>query len=118
MDDAAARTRTSPRRRHPAHRRTRRSAPSEVEFVLSFGPNPFWWKPLLLPDGTTLEIENATRVATARVDADQVRTGTELIFSKLVRLFLFATGRRVVYRLADLAWIPSGSRLTFSWDQD
>jgi len=92
--------------------------PSEVEFVLSFGPNPFWWKALLLPDGTTLEIADATRVATARVDADQVRTGTELIFSKEVRLFLFATGRRVVYRLGDLAWIPSGSRLTFSWDQD
>ena len=91
---------------------------SEVEFVLSFGPNPFWWKGLRLPDGTMLEIEDATRMATARVGADQVRAGTELVFSKLVRLFLFATGRRIVYHLGDLTWIPSGSRLTFSWDQD
>ncbi len=91
---------------------------SEVEFVLNLGPNPFWWKGLRLSDGTMLEVQNATRTATARVPVDQVRAGSELVFHKLVRLFLFATGRRIVYRLGDLTWIPSGSRLTFSWDQD
>lgn len=92
-------------------------AASDVEFVLEAGPGVFWWKGLLLPDGTVLEVQDATRSSAAVLPLDQVRGG-ELVFHKLLRLFLFATGRRIVYRLGDLDWIPGGSRLTFYWDDD
>lgn len=90
---------------------------SEVGFVLEAGPGVFWWKGLLLPDGTMFEVQDATRSSAAVIPLDQVRGGG-LVFHKLLRLFLFATGRRIVYRLGDLDWIPGGSRLTFYWDDD
>jgi hypothetical protein len=90
----------------------------EVEFVLTLGPTPFWWKGLRLPDGTFLEVEDDNRRASARLSYDALAAGSDLVFHKLVRLFLFATGRRRVYRLGDITWIPPGCRLTFAWDAD
>lgn len=93
-------------------------AASDVEFVLEAGPGVFWWKGLRLPDGTLLEVEDNMMRSSAVLRLGQVHGGTELVFHKLITLFVFATGRRIVYRLGDLSWIPGGSRLTFYWDDD
>lgn len=46
---------------------------SEVGFVLEAGPGVFWWKGLLLPDGTMFEVQDATRSSAAVIPLDQVR---------------------------------------------
>ena len=87
---------------------------TDVEFVLKAGPGVWWWKGLRLPDDQLLEIEGDMAIASALVPADQVRSGKQLIFHKMIA----AAGWRIVYRLDDRGWISGGSRLTFYWDKD
>jgi hypothetical protein len=86
-----------------------------VEIVLRTGPEVFWWKGIRLPDWTMIETEAANAEVSARHSAADL-LGGQLIFHKAQGAVF--PGRRIVFRVADLGWIPAGSRLTFLWEDD
>lgn len=85
--------------------------PQSVEFVLQTGPEVGWWKGIRLPNWTMIETEGSLTSSSAVHLVSELGDG-QLIFHKAV------PGRRIVFRVADMEWIPPGSRLTFLWEDD
>lgn len=85
--------------------------PSSVEFVLQTGPEVWWWKAIRLPNWTMIETEGAQTRSSALHPVAELGNG-QLIFHKAM------PGRRIVFRVGDMEWIPSGGRLTFTWEDD
>jgi hypothetical protein len=85
--------------------------PQSVEFVLKTGPDVWWWKGIRLPNWTMIETEGSLTSSSTVYPVSELGDG-QLIFHKAM------PGRRIVFRVADMDWIPPGSRLTFSWEDD
>ena len=89
--------------------------PEEVEFRLQTGPDVWWWKGLrILEGGPMIETEGSRTTDQVRVPVAGLWAGDYLLLHK----FVGTQGKRIVYLLGDLGWIPSGSRLTFAWLDD
>ena len=86
--------------------------PQNVEFVLKTGPDVWWWKGIRLPNWTMIETEGSLTSSSTVHPVSELGDG-QLIFHKTM-----LGGRRIVFRVADMEWIPSGSRLTFFWEDD
>lgn len=94
-----------------------------VEFVLESGPGIDLWKGLRVPDGSgaswLIETEGNKKLDRVSLWAGQVHNGQQLIFHHWDSGVLgMGSGKRIVYRLGDLGWLPPGCRVTFTWLAD
>jgi hypothetical protein len=90
----------------------------EIEFVLTVSPEVFWYKAIRVPiDGgrshREISTENSRKVARVSVERIEV-WGRKVEFHKALS---FLRGVQKVYEL-DVDWVPSGSRVTFYWEDD
>lgn len=91
-----------------------------ITVVLRLGVGVTWWKGVRVPssDGSVLiEAEGDTREAEANV-ATAALIGGEIILHRMEWTFWpFNKAKRVVYRIADLGFLPDASRLVLTWQK-
>jgi hypothetical protein len=88
-----------------------------VEIVLTTPQRIVWWKAIEVPDGGLISTDgntHETRVTVKRAALD----GGQLAFWKAKAFWVVFTKRFLMYRLADLGWLPAQTRVTFDWQRD